>query len=373
MKKWMEKLIEQFDFDWNHQSPAPKTDHPGVPSKISEEIATILFLIDTYNKHLIEVDAHPIRKTRETLDDYAKQILNPANPDLPKTLFRFRQFFSSYRIDEYTYIQKTFDDFKKIIWDFVDELSEDLFYEQLQDEHIQKSLEELKEAVEANSIDLLRTNARQFIDTYIELHSKNEDRRTKRMESIQKNLHQVKKKLVEANHNMKTDHLTQAFNRKSFDEQIRQVHSLTRASRQPATLLMLDIDHFKKVNDNYGHDMGDFVLVELVKMLKEIFQRDADFVARLGGEEFCVLLPDYDLSKAVQKAEQTLNRVRSEVFVKDDMQLKFTISIGIAQLEVEESIEAWIKRADQALYFSKNNGRNRFSIAPHKKGIANVA
>src|SRR5690606_32746289 len=137
------------------------------------------------------------RKTREHLDDYAKKILEAEGEDLERALFRFRQYFSGYRIDEYSYITKTFDDFKKIIWDFVDQLSEDLIYERIQDTEVQRSFEQLKEAVDANSIDLLRTNARQFIDSYIELHSKDSERREHKMVTIQKNLEAIKKKLVE--------------------------------------------------------------------------------------------------------------------------------------------------------------------------------
>ena len=373
MKKWMEKLIEQFEFDWKTDGRGEMSSTAEAAKDMSEEKATLLFMIDTYNKHLIDIDAHPVRKTREYLDDFAKHILATTGTDLERTLFRFRQFFSGYRIDESTYVQKTFEDFKKIIWDFADELSEDMEQEKSQDVEVQASFEQLREAVEANSIELLRTNARLFIDTYIELSSKKEVRRNKKMEHIQKNLSKLKRQLVEAKHDMNTDHLTQAFNRKSFDDQIQKVHKIMKTSQQPVTLLMLDIDHFKKVNDTYGHDMGDFVLVELVKILKEIFYKESEFVARLGGEEFGVVLPYHNLAQAVIRAEQALNKIRNEVFVKDDLQLKFTISIGVAQLEDGETVSSWIKRADEGLYTSKNSGRNRYSIAPHKNGSFKVA
>lgn len=372
MKKWMEKLIDQLEFDWNKNSrpgsSSPSEQHSNgesfPPPTLTEEKATLLFLIDAFHKHLIEIDQHSIRKTREQLDEFSKQILNFDGEDLEATLFRFRQFISGYKIDEYTYIQKTFDDFKKIIWDFVDQLSEDLAGEELQDSAVQKNFTQLREAVDANSIDLLRTNARQFIDSYIELHSKNSERKKKKMHNVQRSLESVRKKLVEANHNMNVDHLTQSFNRKSFDEQIHQVLSLSKASRQNACLLMLDIDHFKKINDQYGHAMGDFVLVQLVVMLKEIFHESSDFVARTGGEEFAIILPGHDLDRALARAEKTLKKVSSEVFVKDTMKLKFTVSIGIAKLEQNENVDQWMQRADQALYNSKNSGRNCYSVAP---------
>src|SRR5690606_15502202 len=103
-------------------------------------------------------------------------------------LFRFRQFFASYRIDEYAFVQQTFDDFRGIIWDFVDQLAEELAYQQAEDNEIKSNLEQLKEAVEANSIEALRTKSRHFIDAYMEFQTKRDSRRTKRMESIKKNL-----------------------------------------------------------------------------------------------------------------------------------------------------------------------------------------
>ncbi|MCB0394894.1 MAG: GGDEF domain-containing protein, partial [Bdellovibrionales bacterium] len=136
--------------------------------------------------------------------------------------------------------------------------------------------------------------------------------------------------------------------------------------KAPVSLLILDIYHFKKVNDTYGHDIGDYVLIELVKMLKELFPKDNEFVARLGGEEFAVLLPDHQVKHAMVKAERALDRIRKEVLVHMDYKIKFTISIGIAELMEGEDTQHWFKRADSALYHSKNNGRNQFTVAEKK-------
>jgi diguanylate cyclase len=183
----------------------------------------------------------------------------------------------------------------------------------------------------------------------------------------------VKKQLVEANHAMRTDHLTGAYNRKSFDEAIKQHWQLYQISQVPVSLIILDIDFFKKINDRYGHDIGDFVLKECVKFLKEVYARPSDFVARIGGEEFAIILPEHAVEHAVQKAEEGLNRIRKEVFVKQDMELRFTVSMGIAQLENAETVDQWMKRADAALYESKNSGRNRHTVAPHKNNVIKVA
>lgn len=360
MKKWMQVLVSQF-LDQDNEQPEGKSSEHAL--EVSEEKATLLFMIDLWNKHLFEIHGHPLRKTRETLDEFAREIVTQDGDRLAKVLFRFRQYWSTYRIDEYTHMQKTFDDFRTIIWDFVDQLAEDLAAEKSADGQMLKSLENLREAVESNSIHSLKTQSRAFIDNYMEFQTKKAQRRNKRLQTIKENLDSVKKELSEAHSGMRRDHLTQAFNRKSFDEQIRNVKNVCDMYDKKASLLMMDIDHFKSINDRFGHANGDFVLIECVKMLKEVFHRDVDFVARVGGEEFAVLLADYDEENAVKKAEQAHERIRREALVKDDMTIKFTISIGVAQLHPNESVEDWMKRADAALYFSKNNGRNRTTPA----------
>jgi diguanylate cyclase (GGDEF)-like protein len=358
LKRWIHKLINQFNFEWE-ENPAS----PDGPSPISEDRATLLYIIDTFNKHLLEVERHPVRKIREVLDDFARELILPDRPDQDKLLFRFRMFFASYRIDEYAYIQKTFDEFRSIIWDFVDQLSEDLSQEQLADNEISSSLENLREAVESNSIDMLKTQSRKFIDSYVEHQVRKDKRKSQRMHSIKKNLDSVRKQLLEANQTMRMDHLTGAYNRKSFDEQLKQYVKMQNVSPAPVTLLTLDIDHFKKVNDTFGHAVGDFALKECVKTLNKIFSRGNDFVARIGGEEFAVLLPDYGIDKAVQFAEQVLNQTRKDVFVHEGHELRFTVSMGIAQFQKGETPDQWLKRADEALYKSKQTGRNRYTVS----------
>ncbi len=365
LKSWMKKLVEQFEVETNKSKN-------NIPPDLNEDRATILYMIDTYNKNLFEVDSRPVRRTREIMDEFSKQLINPDKIRDEKLLFEFRQFFSSYRIDEYTYIQKTFEDFKKIIWDFADQLGEDLVAEKSQDEVIEQNLGELREAVESNSIEDLKKKSREFINFYIEHQTVKDERRSKRMTLIRKNLTTVKKQLLDANQSMRLDHLTQSYNRKSFEEQSQKYLQLYQISKTPVSLLMLDIDHFKKVNDTYGHDVGDFVLKECVRMLKESFQRPEDFVARLGGEEFAVLLPDYRSEDAAVKAEDVMQKIRKEVVIHGPHEIRFTISIGISQLQDQENVEQWMKRADQALYHSKSNGRNKLTISNLKK-VSQVA
>ena len=368
MKQWMQKLIDQFDFDWNSA-----TQQATEQLDINEDRATLLYIIDAYNKHLIEMDKQPVRRVRETLDEFARELVKPGNHNPSRVLYRIRQFFSAYRLDEYTYLQKTFDEFRSIIWDFVDQIGEEIHFEKNNDQDLHQHLESLREAVEANSIEALKSKSREFIDSYVSHQTLKDERRAQRIESIKRNLSVVQTKLAEANKNMRLDPLTGAFNRRSFDEKMHQHLRLMQITSQPVSLLMLDIDHFKKINDTFGHPVGDFVLQELVKILNQIFHRDQDFVARVGGEEFAIILPDYQLAHSEKKAKEALQRIQQEVFIQDGAELRFTISIGIAQLAEGEGGEEWLKRADAALYASKNNGRNQFTSAKPPRVLTQVA
>jgi diguanylate cyclase len=357
LKQWVQKLFEQLDYKG--------TTRP----KISEDRATLLYIIDIYNKHLVDLDTHPVRKVREVLDQFTKELMATDSVEAEKVMFRFRQYFSSYRVAEYTYIRKNFEDFKGIIWNFVEHLSEDFKDEEHDESEVRVSLEGLKEAVDADSIDLLRAKSREFINHYLQHQSKREVRRTKRMKGIKKNLDLVKKQLVEADRSMHTDHLTSAYNRRSFDEQIKQQHGFFQIERAPVSLVIMDIDHFKKVNDTYGHDTGDFILKECVRLLQEGFGQPGDFVARIGGEEFAALLPSHTFEQAAKRCDEVMARIRKEVFVKDNMELRFTISMGIAQLENGETTDQWLRRSDGALYQSKHGGRNRYTVAQPTNAI----
>lgn len=160
-----------------------------------------------------------------------------------------------------------------------------------------------------------------------------------------------------------TDQLTQIYNRVKFHDSLVQEISRARRYQTELTLIMFDIDHFKRVNDTYGHDVGDDVLVGLSKLVKTCI-RDTDIFARWGGEEFMLLLPHTSLNNASQLAE----RIRA-VIEKHDFPTVGTVtsSFGVTQFIESDTEETFTKRVDRALYKAKQKGRNRV-IAAQAKG-----
>jgi diguanylate cyclase (GGDEF)-like protein len=159
-----------------------------------------------------------------------------------------------------------------------------------------------------------------------------------------------------------TDRLTGLFNRGHWEEMLRQDYARHRRYDSNAALVMFDIDHFKKVNDNYGHQAGDAVIQQTANIIRQNM-RDADIAGRYGGEEFVVLLPDTDSDGAVMFAERLRQSIEAHEVIHESHRIRFTISLGIADLSLPTSGYAQlIERADNALYASKSAGRNRVTL-----------
>ena len=155
------------------------------------------------------------------------------------------------------------------------------------------------------------------------------------------------------------DKLTGLYNRRYGESQLREACLNARASGSPLSILLCDIDHFKQVNDRFGHDAGDRVLREFSRVLARSV-RASDTVARWGGEEFVVVLADCSLVSASDLAE----RIRGQIALLDDEQVgRISVSVGVATLAADETAKQLYLRADAALYQAKNGGRNRVSIA----------
>ena len=164
--------------------------------------------------------------------------------------------------------------------------------------------------------------------------------------------HQKIKKLQES---ASIDSLTKLFNRATFDDVISKEISLSRTTNSPLSIIFLDIDHFKAVNDTHGHDVGDYVLIELAKIIQTTI-RQGDFAARWGGEEFSITLQSTNLTQAKGLAEKIRKNVEDFNFTKGGKQ---TVSLGVTQFLSNDTKESFLKRVDEAMYEAKHSGRNK--------------
>jgi len=160
-----------------------------------------------------------------------------------------------------------------------------------------------------------------------------------------------------------TDPLTGLRNRRSFFEKAEELASLHRRYKTDLSILMIDIDHFKKINDSLGHDGGDVVLVRFAEILNSMV-REVDIISRLGGEEFAILLPDTKRLGAAVLAERTRAAIQRTAISYQGNDYSITASIGIASIAAEDvgSISDFVRIADNRLYLAKKAGRNRICV-----------
>ncbi|MEA3353348.1 MAG: diguanylate cyclase [Campylobacterota bacterium] len=157
-----------------------------------------------------------------------------------------------------------------------------------------------------------------------------------------------------------TDPMTKLYNRRYFTKVSEHILDLAQRKEEPLSVLMLDIDKFKSINDSYGHAIGDDVIIKLSEILKA-YQRKSDIVCRYGGEEFVILLPNTNIDGATVVANKIREVVEQNRVLLDTKEvLKFTVSLGVSQvdLENEKDMEKALNNADGALYEAKKNGRN---------------
>lgn len=155
-----------------------------------------------------------------------------------------------------------------------------------------------------------------------------------------------------------TDSLTGLHNRRRMQELLKQQTAMFSRNQSIFTLIFVDIDHFKKFNDSHGHSCGDYVLSETASLMKKNL-RKGDVLARWGGEEFLIMLPDTDINGARIMAEKIRKAVAGNPFHLAGKSFSVTMTFGIAQHEIGSSIENSLKKADSALYEGKATGRNR--------------
>ncbi|QEP43410.1 GGDEF domain-containing protein [Ectothiorhodospiraceae bacterium BW-2] len=222
------------------------------------------------------------------------------------------------------------------------------------------NLPELKQSI-SHYLQQLRDRMEQFTDTEEARLQQAETQITQlttQLQQVQQESLQLKEEVRNHLQIALIDPLTGIPNRLAYNERIEQELSRTVRYQHPLCMAVWDIDHFKRVNDNYGHLAGDKVLTVIAKLLRRHI-RKSDFVARFGGEEFILLLPETTLDAAIKVVEGLRKRIEKTEFRFRNQRVPITSSCGIAEFTAEDTLETLFRRADDALYLAKKGGRNR--------------
>ncbi len=251
-----------------------------------------------------------------------------------------------------------------IVADLVTNLRNALMEREEHDAEIVDLLGEMEHVVTEGDLDSIRRVASKTAERIRDVIDTQQGQDQERLKKLAVQLHTMREELHEAQSQMNRDPLTELLNRGIFDKALENTVQFCNASGTALTLYMMDIDHFKDVNDTYGHPTGDEVLRRVSREMVKSFPRKDDVVARYGGEEFAALCRTVSQADAMKLGERARTAVEKLEIETDGSLLRLTISIGYAVLLPNESEDQLLKRADEALYEAKRSGRNKVVAAP---------
>lgn len=183
-----------------------------------------------------------------------------------------------------------------------------------------------------------------------------------RLQEAEARIAELEKQLQVLNMRMHEDALTGALNRRGLDDVLQREIARAQRRNTPLSLVMIDLDDFKTINDTHGHPVGDEVLVHLVATVQRSL-RPTDMIGRFGGEEFLLVLPDTPAQPATQTVKRLQTSLAEQRLLANQQEIGYTFSAGVAQLQDGQTIGEVIAFADRALYLAKNEGKNRVLIA----------
>ena len=348
----------------------------GASSSKGQDAATeaVAKLLRTWGRHTFDLDNGDAETFEKDFERWARHVLigtttsdDPESreeyPDGRRNWGGLNQFVNRHRQNEKNYVVKGFHALRDVIWTFMSTVSQAFIQEQGVDGHMQAHIGRLRNAVASRSPEDIKREVLAAAEDLSKLVEDRSEQARLRVEKLGEKLKQVEAELGQTRQQMALDGLTQLYNRAALDQHLEQVSALSILSNAPACMMMVDIDHFKRVNDSYGHRAGDSVICEVAKRTVLTFPRKTDFVARYGGEEFAVVIQGVGLEAARALGERLLATVRQTLFEHEDLQLSVTVSIGLAEYLMGDTPANWIERADQALYRAKQSGRNQLCAA----------
>ncbi|MGQ9656475.1 MAG: GGDEF domain-containing protein [Fimbriimonadales bacterium] len=268
-------------------------------------------------------------------------------------------FLQEQRQDEQQFVNGQMNDLRDLTWNLLDALAKTVEQEAQDDAALQQQVRQISLQVNnPNSLDV--QSLRQTLQAMTEIIAHREQRHQATLRQLESQVNHLMRELDQARRESTTDPLTGLYNRRAFENCLGHAVGLNRLFGYPATMLLIDIDHFKRVNDTYGHAVGDLVLKAVAAQIVRVCKRKSDLAARYGGEEFAVIMRDTTLREAQRIAQQLVVQVRQHpIPVPDGEPIRVTISVGLGELADGESAEEWFRRTDALLYQAKQGGRNR--------------
>ncbi|MFZ7125670.1 MAG: GGDEF domain-containing protein [Desulfobacterales bacterium] len=327
-----------------------------------DTIRTFIYLVKEFSLDLDEIDAEAFKSR---MDRFGEAFLQEERPKRAGNHFEnLKPVVLDFIQRQKTYIQEREDELKEII----DLLTQGMVSLNSDNEVYHRKIFEQSEKLEKitllDDIKKIKSTLALQIETIKETIRQKQAREQTQVAALSEKVDSLNVELQKVREDALTDALTGVNNRRAFDQTLRQYLERNLVRKAPFSLLLIDIDNFKQLNDRFGHLVGDRVLAAVADDCSRIIRSD-DFIARYGGEEFAILLPGASRKNAVKKAQTICRRIaatRYEMNEDDagaDSHLSITISMGVAAFERGDTCQSLLDRADQALYRAKQTGRNK--------------
>jgi len=332
-----------------------------------DTLGAVLRALGTAAFDLEELDALSIR---ESFERWAQHVLIAApisrlsEPESPgqREWAAVRQFVSSHRKREVAFVQKTMTSLREVIWNFVAIVNRAAGEDQQHGLIARDRLERLKAALDGGDTVALRREAADTAAMMESALAEQTQRQAKLLAEFASNIQRLGEQLEGAKREAALDPMTRVPHRGCFNEYLERSAELNTLLRRPASLLMIDVDEFKTINDRFSHPTGDAVIKAIADCLVRTFPRRTDLVARYGGDEFAVILREAGREEARMLAQRLVEAVRALRVTHEGQEIRLSVSVGIAECIPGEPSGTWVARADAALYQAKSEGRDRWSL-----------
>jgi diguanylate cyclase len=253
-------------------------------------------------------------------------------------------------------------DLRQVIWVFIRNLNQAFAQDQNVDGRLCMQMDRLEQLVHGSQTGDLKREVMDAVAMLKSILEERAQRHEKQLQVLGAQVRSLGHELESARRESETDPLTRIGNRKAFDDYLARTVEIHKAFGDPMSMLVVDVDHFKAVNDSAGHITGDEVLQQVADAVVKVFLRKNDFVARIGGDEFAVILRETKLEDARVLAERVASRVRALLIATSNGEKRnVTVSIGLSQIASGEDEKTWLERCDRCLYAAKEAGRDRVS------------
>ncbi len=336
-----------------------------------DAVGSVLHVLGKVSFDLGDESADSIRKSFER---WAQHVLIGApiterddDADLPAGVKRdwgaLRNFVNGHRRREAGYVVKTIGDFQKATWAFIGAFARALGEDGQSDQAVRAQLGRLQEAARAKDTEALRREATNVVDVVGAALERRSARQRAQVGELAAHIRNLSVQLEEAKRTGQMDALTKLHNRACLDDYLARTAEIAIVFAQPACVMMVDVDHFKTINDTFGHGAGDAALKGVADRLVRIFPRRGDLVARYGGDEFAVVLREIRADDARALAARLVETIRATKIEHDGKAISLTVSVGVAEWRMGDTRETWTVRADKALYEAKRAGRDRWAAS----------